>query len=66
MNKELTVIIPIYNDREHINRCLKSIEDAKNNQIANVLLIDDGSDYTYDDIIKKYELDISIHRGLII
>lgn len=63
LQKELTVIIPIYNDREHLGRCLGSIEKANNNQIAKILIIDDGSNCKYDDIISDYNLDISISKN---
>lgn len=63
INKELTVIIPIWNDKEHLGRCLNSIKAANNNRIADVLIIDDGSDCDYSDIIVEFDLKISVHKN---
>lgn len=63
LKKELTVIIPVYNDKLHLLRMLKSLESANNNQIAKILLVDDASDCTYEDIINKVSLDISYIRN---
>ena len=63
INKELTVIIPIWNDREHLKTCLTSIKAANNNMIAEVLIIDDGSECDYSDIIIEFDLDISVYRN---
>ena len=49
----LSIIIPIYNVENYVERCIKSIIDQLDSKIE-VLLIDDGSPDKSIEIIKKY------------
>lgn len=54
MNKEITIIIPVYNVEKYIPRCLDSLINQTINNFE-ILLIDDGSKDKSLDIIKKYK-----------
>ena len=40
----ISIIIPVYNCKEYIDRCINSIVTAKRNEELEILIIDDGSD----------------------
>ena len=65
--KELTVIIPAYNDILHLDRMLKSLQEAKNNDIATILVINDNDniqDSEYENLINNYNnMDIKYYRN---
>lgn len=50
---KLTVIIPVYNGREQIRRCLESLE-RQSFQDFRVLIVDDGSTDGTDQVIREY------------
>lgn len=50
---KISVIIPVYNVEQYINRCLKSLEDQTMKDYE-VLVINDGSRENEKEIIKKY------------
>ena len=54
---EIAVIIPAYNAKETIRRTLSSIaiQKLKNGVSICVHIVNDGSDYSYEDIIKRYK-----------
>lgn len=56
MEKELTIIIPVYNAQNHIRRCLNSVvcQLKKNYEL---LLINDGSEDKSINILKEYASD---------
>ena len=59
----IDIIIPIYNSREYICNCLDSVLSQTIVDKINVYLIDDCSDCSYDDILKKYKkLNIFYYR----
>lgn len=55
MSKFLSIIIPVYNDREHLGNALYSIltQDEPINDIE-IIIVDDCSNCDYDDIIAEY------------
>lgn len=64
--KILTVVIPAYNELTLLDRMLKSLSDADNNNIATILIINDCDSLQKDDylnIIDKYDLDIEYYRN---
>lgn len=56
-----SVIIPVYNAENTIERCLQSLL-SQNRGIAEILLIDDGSTDRSGEICKKYESEYSFIR----
>lgn len=48
----LTVVIPVYNTSEYLNRCVESVLNQTINDIA-VIIINDGSTDNSDEVIKK-------------
>tara|TARA_B100000886_G_scaffold105848_1_gene70544 strand:- start:777 stop:1445 length:669 start_codon:yes stop_codon:yes gene_type:complete len=51
----LTIIIPFFNYKKFLDRCLNSIYKIKNNKDYEVILIDDGSKEDISGIVKKYK-----------
>ena len=60
----IDIIIPAYNAHKTIGRALMSILRQLNRNDIKVLIVDDGSDETYDEIIKSFSslLDIKVKR----
>ena len=57
MSKFLSIIIPVFNDREHLGDALYSIliqEEPVND--VEIIIVDDCSDCVYDDIINEYKM----------
>ncbi len=53
---KLTAIICVYNtERQYFEECLKSIRNSTLKDYE-ILVIDDGSDLDYSDLVKKYEV----------
>ena len=50
----LTIIIPFFNYKKFLDRCLQSIYKIENNKKYEVILIDDGSTEDISDIVKRY------------
>lgn len=50
----ISIIIPVYNQAEHLNKCLASIKLQTNNNYE-VIIIDDGSKDGIEAIIEKYK-----------
>jgi glycosyltransferase involved in cell wall biosynthesis len=51
---DLTVVIPFLNEREEIERTLRSLRDTSDD--VDVILVDDVSDpFPYEDVAKKYD-----------
>ena len=66
MKQILTVVIPAYDDIEHLDRMLHSLEEATNNNIAKILIIDDYSSLTesdYNECISKHNLEIKFLKN---
>lgn len=53
---ELSIIIPVYNMEQYVGRCLDSVVEALRNmgKVVEVLIINDGSTDSSEEIIKKY------------
>lgn len=54
MDKILNIIIPTYNAKETLNKTLMSLSIQRTKYKFDVLLVNDKSDYNYQDIIKEY------------
>lgn len=52
--KKLSIIIPVYNTPKHLLE--KCLESCKSNSDIETILIDDGSNIDYGEIIKKYKI----------
>ena len=54
--KRLSIIVPIYNTEQYLNRCIDSIISAINNVTfeVEIILINDGSKGNCDDIVLEY------------
>lgn len=53
MNPQVTVIIPVYNGKDYIGRCLDSIINSSNPDLQ-IIVVDDGSDDGTLKIAQKY------------
>ena len=54
MAKKVSIIIPFYNvDKDRLDNCLKSVVNQTYKNIETIL-INDGSNYAYNDVIDKY------------
>lgn len=64
-NKELTIIVPIYNVEKYLRRCIEGLVAQYNGRYL-VLLIDDGStdcsSQIADEYAKKYDFILSFHK----
>ena len=66
MKKNLTIIIPSYNDILHLDRMLKSLQEAPYNEIATIFIINDNDnieDSEYKKLMEKYNMDIKYYRN---
>ena len=54
MDKLISIIIPVYNAKEYIKECAKSIVNEITEQME-VIFIDDGSTDNSEDIYNKYK-----------
>lgn len=54
----LDIIIPVYNNKEYLGKALDSIVRQTVKSSINVIIVNDGSNYNYNDIIKNYDLNI--------
>lgn len=61
---QLTIIIPVYNDRDGLRQLLNSIKEQQNidRDDYEIIIIDDGSNCTYNNIIELYEFNITYVR----
>ena len=50
----IDVIIPAYNAHKTIEYTLMSLTFQSISNLLNIVIVDDNSDNSYDDIIKKY------------
>lgn len=55
-NPIVSVVMPLYNGRDYLNEALESVFNQTFEDFE-VILVDDGSDENYDDILKKYKYD---------
>lgn len=68
-NQPLTidVIIPVYNCKNYIDRCMKSILNQKNQNNLRIILVDDGSTDNSGNLVDKYACNyqnvITIHKN---
>lgn len=65
MDKKLSVIVPVYNAKDKIERCAKSILDSTYIDIEVILIDDgstDGSGVICDAIAKKYKNIVAVHK----
>lgn len=65
-NLSIDIIIPVYNCRNFIDRCLKSILDQKCQEKLRIILVDDGStdgsSKIVDDYANNFQNIIAIHK----
>ena len=56
MSYQFTIIVPIYNEKEGLDRLFEKLEDYLKiaSRKTNVILVDDGSSDGSREIIKKY------------
>ena len=50
---EFTVVVPIFNKKDYIKRCLFSISKASNGEYLEVILVDDGSTDNWEEVLKE-------------
>ena len=57
MNKQLSIIIPVYNGKRHLRRCVDSVLSQKHfpRDQLDIILLDDGSRDSSFDIMQDYE-----------
>ena len=60
MEKELTVVIPAYNAHETLYQTLSSLIMQTKKDNIHCIIVDDGSEKTYDEIIKNFKELLSI------
>ncbi len=58
MNKELLIIIPAYNEGKNIGAFIEKLKSAKIDDMADILVINDGSIDDTEDVVKSYGIDI--------
>ena len=61
-NYSVSIIIPVYNSRNCLPKCLDSLvyESSYKNDVE-VIIVDDHSDYDYQDIINQYTNKLNIY-----
>lgn len=52
MRSRVSAIVPVFNER-NISRVLRALNEAKN--VDEIIVVDDGSNYRYDKIVRKFE-----------
>ena len=52
--KKLSIIIPAYNAENYIERCIDSILDQQYNNVIEIIVVNDGSTDSTEDIIDKF------------
>ena len=52
--KKISIIVPIYNAKEHLDKCVESILEQTEKNLE-IILVDDGSKDNSFEICKKYE-----------
>ena len=52
--KKISIIVPIYNAKEHLDKCVESILEQTEKNFE-IILVDDGSKDNSLKICKKYE-----------
>lgn len=52
--KKISIIVPIYNAEEHLDKCVESILEQTETSLE-IILVDDGSKDNSFEICKKYE-----------
>lgn len=55
-NPVVSVVMPLYNGRNYLGEALESVFNQTFDDFE-VILVDDGSDENYDDILKRYKYD---------
>lgn len=64
---KVSVIVPVYNSIEYLDRCLNSLVNQTLKEIE-IIVVDDGSSDDYSQILKKYEKNIiyrkNNHKGI--
>ena len=56
MSKEVTIIVPTYNEEENIDQCLQSIFNQNMEKISKVIIADNNSRDNTVEITKKYDV----------
>lgn len=56
MNKKISIIIPVYNDKDNLDYALFSIQKQNANRYIEVIVVDDCSDCDYKKEISKFQL----------
>ena len=52
--KKVSIIVPIYNVKQYVRRCIESLINQTYENVE-IILVNDGSDDGSSDIIKEYE-----------
>lgn len=59
-DKEIDIIIPVYNSKSTLSRALQSVSNLSNKDMIKVYIIDDGSTESYDEVILDYSYKLDI------
>ena len=54
MNEKISVIIPVYNSKKYLNKCVSSVL-KQSYQNMEIILVDDGSTDGSDEICDKFK-----------
>ncbi|TKX85700.1 glycosyltransferase [Halorubrum sp. SS5] len=60
MSPYLSIVVPIYNEEDRLERCLNSILNQQNKKDVEVICVDDGSTDNSTDILSKYTSEYDI------
>ena len=61
MDLEFSIIIPVYNRPLEVDELLESLIEQSYSKNYEVIVIEDGSDQTSEDVVKKYQEQLQLH-----
>ena len=61
MDLEFSIIIPVYNRPLEVDELLESLIEQSYRKNYEVIVIEDGSDQTSEDVVKKYQEQLQLH-----